>query len=899
MRSLVRRFCALPFLSLALANPAMATPATSPATDPASLFDTLFGDEPTDENGGNATHPGRDDGLILALYIGPHNIRDALAAFAQHDGPCLVVNDVLESLEIAHSEDSDAGDISIGLQAPNRSVRLPADALVATPAGRCLPMAQWARYLPLTLNEDTTNLRITIVPHESLPVMRRLDREERRRNLRPNRPEVPHVPTLANPTRWLTAPTMDVAARLEAGNAGLAAQVAIDASADALHMTARVRSTVTSSGNASIGGSLSRTSDDATLLGPLGARSIAIGDVVAPVQPLLAASLAGRGLTFSNRPAWRADIFDRIDLSGPLPAGWEAELYHEDRLIAVITRPDSQGNYRFVDVALVNGFNRYVVKLYGPHGEEDEREFVRVVGSELRQENEWTYNVGIVVSAPQGAGSNAGPVATGGEYARLAGFATVERGLSDSLTARADVWTDSKMFAGSGALHASLFGGTASLLAAHSSAGTALALSAARHLGGFDFVVTAADFGRRAGDFAPQDVRDLFRSFSIASRGAIAVGGRSLGVETKLAQSVDRNGIQSTDIDFSLGISLRNLRLSNRLAADWRSPARGHELPDCQCGLQFSGTLIASTSLQHWRLRATADYRFGQIGRIDRLQIAASRTSSSSTVAAEAGWEWTGRGLFLRISASREIDSFSLGVTGSVSATDWQMGLTLGFSIFRPRKGGYRLGRHGLADAAAIRPLLFIDEDGDGQMSVGDTPIPGGRFLVDNSLRSEMSGTDGASFISGIGAGRPVMIETQISSLPDLNLRPTQPGIRTVLRAGQVLDVPIAVHRTGEIEVRLLSRSGDIDSPLSGTTVVAESAGRRLATVSDFDGFAYFDGVPYGEWSVQVDGAITTDKVFVTVDKEHPSQVGQRLILADEVPAADPATRDMPSHAAP
>ena len=39
-------------------------------------------------------------------------------------------------------------------------------------------------------------------------------------------------------------------------------------------------------------------------------------------------------------------------LRGPLPRGWEAELYRDERLVGFVGKPDARGDYVFASVPL-------------------------------------------------------------------------------------------------------------------------------------------------------------------------------------------------------------------------------------------------------------------------------------------------------------------------------------------------------------------------------------------------------------------------------------------------------------------------------------------------------------------------------------------------------------------
>jgi len=82
-----------------------------------------------------------------------------------------------------------------------------------------------------------------------------------------------------------------------------------------------------------------------------------------------------------------------------------------------------------------------------------------------------------------------------------------------------------------------------------------------------------------------------------------------------------------------------------------------------------------------------------------------------------------------------------------------------------------------------------------------------------------------------------------------------------------VLDVAVPLRQTGEIEALVETVNGDLRRPLPGIEVaLVDATGKRFAvTRSDFEGLAYFDGVPVGQWRLEATHAAP---VPVTLSRE-------------------------------
>ena len=125
---------------------------------------------------------------------------------------------------------------------------------------------------------------------------------------------------------------------------------------------------------------LSRRSIDGGLLGPLDARSFALGDVTTPDLPLIAENAVGRGVEISTFDLDRLEQTNRVTLRGELPVGWEVEVYRNGELIDFQSDQDvGDGRYEFPALPTVAGLNEFRLVFFGPQGqrrEQTERYFV-------------------------------------------------------------------------------------------------------------------------------------------------------------------------------------------------------------------------------------------------------------------------------------------------------------------------------------------------------------------------------------------------------------------------------------------------------------------------------------------------------------------------------------------
>ncbi len=148
--------------------------------------------------------------------------------------------------------------------------------------------------------------------------------------------------------------------------------------------------------NGLTGGSLllQKRADDPTLLGPLKARYVGLGDITTNPLPLSALTTRGRGLRINNTPEGTVNNPDQYILTGPAPINWDVEVY-QDQALTAFQRIDATGTYRFTALPLKAGRNVFRIVLYGPNGERDERRETIYLGENIPDVGEVHYDTAV------------------------------------------------------------------------------------------------------------------------------------------------------------------------------------------------------------------------------------------------------------------------------------------------------------------------------------------------------------------------------------------------------------------------------------------------------------------------------------------------------------------------
>lgn len=826
------------------------------------VFNRLFGSDPAAERAGQAA-----DGLALpALFAQGRLIVDALPL---HDlgaggGACVAILPLLDALELAHDEGADG--IALTLPEPRRTVTIPAAALLPSPSGECLPLGDVPHFLPLTLTHDKAGQRLVLSATAALPVLMRLAREERQAQLRPETVR-PAYPLLARPERAVELWSADLSAGANIGPQGRQLSASLLTSGGVFGLAGRVGAAFSSEGRMTAGVTFSEARDTPDLLGPFAARSLALGDIAAPAQPLIADSLSGRGLVVSSRAPWRADLVDTLTLSGPLPQGWEAELWHEERLVAVTREADAAGQWRFGEVPVRIGENRWTVRLYGPNGESDEQVFTRLVGTEMNAENEIGYSFGIVEGGRPLIGTT-----LAGEPAGPAAFASLDWGVASSVTARLDVRAGTRgQPAVALGFNGALGGGLWALTGARDrEGGLGGAVRFARRIGAQDLTFDLARHGRDDAPGLPPQVREFAQVIGLAGQGRIGLGRLSLPWQARFQSGERRSG------------GTREVAAARVVLpmADWQANLALGAVREGGTG--WTGTAAFGLTARHgdWRLRSgvSASNNTGSWA-IDSATIsAARRLGKGGNVALDLDWQAQSGRLGGSVTFAHQFGPLGLSASAGRSEGGWRAGIGLTIGLFRgPDR--WRAAPAGIARSGAVLMEMFVDDDGDGTRDPTEAAVEGGRFIVGAALRREATDSAGRVLIGGIAPGPSVEIETQMSSLTDFTLRPPRAGDRVTLRAGEIRHVPIGLRPTGSIEMQVILVAGDQRTPRSGVPVILrDAAGREAArAVTDFEGFVLFEGLAFGTYRAEAAGQSSGP---LAVSREAPDAAGRLLIAA-------------------
>jgi hypothetical protein len=823
--------------------------------------------------------PDPDEALLLDVRLGKYQLGEGVRGYQTPSGPCVDMADTIMALDLAIRLDKklrratgwafeERHTLTIDreaniVQIMNKSSRLESDDIVDTPEGWCVNAAKLGQWLGVKLTADTSSAILFLKSDTKLPVEMALERKDRAASARPSETFDLRSMKQANvPFGGMRMPSVDAVvslgglrqkgssqhftARYELYAAGELGPVAYDA---------RLSST-----NKGIPQSLRlrayRTDPNGELLGPLKATHFELGDVSGTSSPLVSQSTAGRGAMITNRPIERPDSFARTDFRGELPNGWDAELYRNGQLLAVMTNR-ADGRYEFLDVPLLYGQNRFEIVLYGPQGQIKREDRVVPVGADSIPPRQTWYWAGVNQIGHDLIGLSGG--------ARLfnegwRGTVGIERGLNTKTSVSA--YGHSLILLDGvrrNYLEAALRRSIGPTLTEFSFSSDLTGGMAARGqlLAGFGSTFISAEAMKAWGGFqSDRALRNVTGDYHVAVDQTVKLGRFTLPLHAESRYVTRNTGNDSLDTAFRTSANFGRIILTGELAWRHNSSSQGPPPPD-----QLEASLIANARIGRIRLRGEGRFRLKPDARFDSLAIVAEWNArkredngrGGAAWRAEFGYTPSDNRARFGLGYIRTFKKFSMAATAEAASDgSFAAGLNLAFSLGPdPRRGGMRMTSAPLASAGQLVALVYRDLNGNGRRDAGepgekDVQLAAGRVPIEG-----VTDASGQVLIDGLSPYRAILVGVDASSLPDPLVQPAGSGIVVTPRPGIAAQIELPLSATGEVDGTLVRAGG---SGIEGVDLeLVDIEGHVVGrTQSDFDGFFLFEAVPYGKFGVRI-----------------------------------------------
>jgi hypothetical protein len=203
-----------------------------------------------------------------------------------------------------------------------------------------------------------------------------------------------------------------------------------------------------------------------------------------------------------------------------------------------------------------------------------------------------------------------------------------------------------------------------------------------------------------------------------------------------------------------------------------------------------------------------------------------------------------------RISHIRRVSTMALSVTGE-AATDGSVAIGLNLNVSLDPNHGFNLSRQPLANAGAVRALVYRDLNDNGAREPSEPMEKGALVTTGTRLAERPTDAKGGVLIGGLTSYVPVPVGIDTTSLSDPMLVPKKALQVVTPRPGVAAEVEIGLVGGGEIEGAVMKNGG---MGAEGLTLELIDGNGKVAatTTSDFDGFFLFERVAYGNYRVRI-----------------------------------------------
>jgi len=882
--------------------PARAAPTAQPAVSPsAARTNAPLLPKPNAAIKANAKAQIHDeDLLLLAVDLDGLTVTDALPAYGMAADPLLPIGELARLLDLNITVTPAQGQIigTIGqAQRPltidiasdtarlnGKGIMFAPEDIAVTDAEIYIRTSALERFLPVTAKADAEGLLLKLHALEPLPIQARLERLARLRDLQPgvdgSNDETLKIQT---PYSLISPPAFDIDGALGASVTAPRFVHSYDIRVANDFLFTGFQGYIGSDENGHISSAratFERHDVKGGLLGPLNATSASAGDVFTPGMAIGPRSQTGRGFEFSTAPLEQTSVFNRIDLRGELPVGYDVELYINDVLRSGQRTP-TQGRYEFLNVPLVRGINVIRIVTNGPRGERTEETRIVNVGGGQLAKGKLNFEMGVVQQDASlftvgkqdlidAAATGSGTPATTDQLAPGVGKLRVTANLTYGLTEGVTVIAGAAMYptpvaAGNGVierelvtagLRTSLFGAAVQLdAAADSNRGAALAVGLAAqpfgvstlgrqvfYHGGF------VDESIGAGSVDKPDVShtEINMDFSVRPMKDMLL---PLSVRGTLDVFADHSS--QLTASFRASSTLKNVLLSGGFDLTQASTPGGRTIDSA------TGNLAASTFYQFkWQLRANLDYNISPRFSINDISVTADRDlTKNQSLRLGIGQAFSGGGTTFQVGDILHTRVGDLSLTGNYTAplNQWQLGLTFATGlVFDPYSKRYVLTRPGPASGGNLAFQAFEDANGNGVYDEGDKPVE--KITIDGGSTKGVTDAKGRVFVTGLGSGPTGRVQVGLDAIDDPYVQSPPHTVSFSPRPGRTVMVPYPLTATSEVIIHILLRR---EGRLLGLSAVrfrlVPKKGAALETSTEFDGSAGFEQIGAGTYQVQLD----------------------------------------------
>jgi len=609
-------------------------------------------------------------------------------------------------------------------------------------------------------------------------------------------------------------------------------------------------------------------SDPGGMFGPLRVADFELGDTSQFLPGMIGSSSSGLGLRFGNtRLADRRDL-DTIDLQGEQQAGYEVEVYVNDRLRDVDRNSDNNF-YDFQDVPLQLGANEIRLEFYGPQGQRFTETRRAFVGGGRGRKGSFDYEFALVEpgqrvfdlfedSLEADTASDAGDEL---QDFNLSSAVSLSYGLTSrtslgltvaslAASAEAENKTGRDNFFYTNARVTTELAGVllSSDLTIDPNSNAAGALSARTTIGNYDLGATQRLFQkefRNTADIGSEDTDNLTRLATSGnlSRQFFAVpGGRfSYGANASYQQnqSGDEMASLGTQLDYhtsllglswshdnSFNLANSSQSINGRLAARLNTGDRSKWSLSSNWNYSDSGDqLFKSGSLRLVR----------PLGDQGNISLSAIRDLEVESTAYSATW-------------NRQYRPFTLNTSVAGTSSE-NVSMRVGLEFTAKRYPNRLLPLiSSTSSGGSLAVVVFGDENQNGKHDESEPVLEGVRLTRNGLLSNAATDSKGVALLSGLSINSSVdigILESDIKE-PGYKFNGIKKGV--LVRAGRIPVIPVPLQPATDIEgtVVIAGTADATPAPNVRMLLTPIEGGEPLEVRTEYDGYYYLAHVPLG-----------------------------------------------------
>ncbi|MEI6305240.1 MAG: SdrD B-like domain-containing protein [Deltaproteobacteria bacterium] len=697
-------------------------------------------------------------------------------------------------------------------------------------------------WFPINITDDKGQQIIKLESREKLPLQQLLERKTRFQNLKKTSlDEDPSFPNVTPPYRILAPPVVDFATSADLSGKhlrNLNHRQSLIASGDLAALNASMNLSNSNGVFDRADFTAGRTDAKGQLLGPLQATQFAIGAVQTPAfAGISKVSNPMYGFLVTNRPTTSPSQFSSHDIVGPLPQGWDVELYYNGIPIGYQTA-SRETTYKFSNLPLKIGLNDFRIVLHGPNGETRVERQQFLLDGLMVQPGKIQYTVGANKEVIR-------------EDRNSTGTFMMDFGLTKSMSGFVGELTVSdKMGRYTHYADAGLKGTLGSFFSTidhirSSDGGSATLLSLKGYSSGLYITAGQTFLDKFVSETFPVTANPVDSITSLKLEGSLPLQVRiPFGIESAVEHR--RSGDTIPSLSGQISGEISKISISEQLTTRIEKNA-----------VSTVGMTQVGTSLRNVSLRGQASYILSPKLSPSIMQFTATKDIGTSYQLSgqvvhdpvTGNWDFTA-GLSKRMGAVGFMLNAGASTSGAYSIST-QLSISAGLN---PRTGGVITDAFPMSAYGGLELIAYVDKNGNGSYDNGEPVLEGVRFFLNGGMTQGATGKDGILLIKQLPTGIPLDISVAHETISEPFLVPMATGYRIEARPGVISTMGFRFLPSGEIDgvVQFKSNRGIV--PVAGVHVsLVDKNGAVVATtMSEPSGYFLFKKVTGGVYVVRL-----------------------------------------------